>query len=93
MLQAVRKHMEQQIRSLQRGKSHTNPSKEKDIERLEDSYQTSEVHSEQKGRKMRHASDIITDIVSQGANKLFTGKVIERWWEQRDLLWATTEEW
>ncbi|KAN0091041.1 hypothetical protein V8E55_004607 [Tylopilus felleus] len=65
MLQAICKHMEHQVSSLH---------KEKDIQWLENSYQSSQVHSKQKGRELRHRSDMVVDLVSAGAGKLTTKK-------------------
>ena len=93
MMQAVRKHMENQVRTLRHGKSHCDPSKHKDVCRLENSYKTSEVHSEQQGRKLRNKSDIVEDFVTKGAIALFTKKTIDKWWKNRDFIRATTEEW
>ena len=67
MMQAVRKHMENQVRTLRHRKSHCDPSKHKDVCRLENSYKTSEVHSEQQGRKLQNKSDIVEDFVMKGA--------------------------
>ena len=80
MLQAIRKHMEHQVSSLQRGKSHTDPSKKKDIQWLENSYQSSQVHSKQKGWELCHRSNMVVDLVSAGAGKLTTKKKKENWW-------------
>lgn len=77
MLQAIRKHMERQVSSIHRGKSHTEPSKEKDIQLLENSYRSSQVHNEQQGRTLRHRSDVVVDLISEGAAKLTIKKTLE----------------
>ena len=43
-LEAVRRHMEKQVRTVYRGSSHTSPSHEKDVKTLGDAYVASRVH-------------------------------------------------
>jgi hypothetical protein len=93
MLQGVRKHFERQLSSLWRGGSHTDPSKEQDLKRLEESYLSSNVHTEEHGRTSRTGADMVKDIVSQGAVRLGTKDTIARWWKRRDFVQATTETW
>ena len=92
-LRAVSKHLKQQVRSLWRGVSHTDPSKAKDINQLEDSYVSSNIHIAEPGRTVRTRADVAKDIVTEGAIRLGTKETIERWWKKRDLLRATTEAW
>ncbi|KAF9236815.1 hypothetical protein BU15DRAFT_88956 [Melanogaster broomeanus] len=87
------KHLETQFRSLWRGVSHTDPSKERDVQRLEESYISSNVHSEEEGRTLRTKTDEVKDIVTSGAVTLGTKKTIAHWWQRRDLVRATTEMW
>ncbi|KIK78211.1 hypothetical protein PAXRUDRAFT_81112, partial [Paxillus rubicundulus Ve08.2h10] len=89
----VRKHMERQIQTLQRGSSHTDPAKRKDIERLEGVYRTSEIHMQEDGCHARGKADHVEDVVSLGAAHLFSRKTMQRWWEHRNFAHSTLEVW
>lgn len=92
-LRAVSKHLERQVKPLWHGVSHVDPSKNNDINRLEDSYVSSKVHVAEPGRTERTRADIAKDIVTEGAIRLGTKGTIERWWKKKDLLRATMETW
>ena len=89
----VRKHMERQIQTLQRGSFHTDPARTKDIEQLEGVYCMSEIHMQQDGRRVRAKADCVEDIVSLGAAHLFSRKTMQRWWEHRNFARSTLELW
>lgn len=92
-LMCVRKHMEQQLWTLRRGASHTDPAKTKDIQRLEGIYQTSEIHVQKDGRHARAKADHVEDIVSLGAAHLFSQKTLQWWWNHCSFARSTSELW
>lgn len=63
---AIRKHAEAQVKSLNCGISHMEPSKERDLSILDQSYMTSAVHILQEGRRVQTAADRVVDVVSNG---------------------------
>jgi len=90
---AIRKHAEAQVKSLNRGTSHTEPSKERDLGILDQSYTSSAVHVLQEGRRVRTAADRVVDVVSNGLIQLQLGNSISKWWYKRDQERATMETW
>ncbi|KAH7921009.1 hypothetical protein BV22DRAFT_1132613 [Leucogyrophana mollusca] len=90
---AVRKHMESQIKTLRRGTSHTDPSKERDVDRLEDAYTASHVHVQTNGRQFKSKADEVVDVVSNGALYLLTKKTLKKWWNNRDFKRSMKEDW
>ena len=88
-LEAVRRHMEKQVRTVYRGSSHTNPSHEKDVRTLEDAYMASHVHEYIPSRRIERKNDIALDFVQKGTQNL--RKTIEQWWEQRTFARATEQ--
>ena len=87
------KHLECQVRSLHHGVSHSTPSKNEDVQLLENAYTSFNIHTAEPEQTEQTGSDIVKDIVTEGAIKLGTKDTIERWWKRRDLVRATTETW
>jgi len=48
----VKDHIEDEINHFHRGKSHTSPDKEKDVQQLQAAYHNGNVHVLEKGRKV-----------------------------------------
>lgn len=86
--------VEEQFGTLARGKKHTVPSREKDIEKLQKSYATAKLHEVQEGRKIwSDKKDQAMDFISDGASKLCTTHLLSRWNDGRAFDRSLAEEW
>ncbi|KAJ3497512.1 hypothetical protein NLJ89_g10340 [Agrocybe chaxingu] len=91
-IRIVAVHVEKAFGTLSRGAKHTKPSREKDIVKLQRSYQASGYHNYKAGRKVKRKM-LIPDYATVGATKVITGKVIQCWKDLRSFERATTEVW
>lgn len=90
---AVTQHVEEEFGTLSRGKSHTRPKKEKDLQHLHSSYHTSGHHNTVEGRDIQSSGDCWDDYTLQGALKVIQGKVLPKWAEGRTYEQGTRECW
>lgn len=84
--------MEEEFGTLTRGKKHTTPKKELDVEKLQQAYQTSGYHRYQRGREIS-SKDHAADYATKGCLKLQGGKILRKWIDLRTFERATTENW
>lgn len=81
--------MGNQVRTVYRGSSHSDPSHEKDVKTLEDAYIASQVHEYVAGRCIAGKNDVASDFIEKGTQNI--RKTIKRWWEQRTFPRATEQ--
>ncbi|KIL55562.1 hypothetical protein M378DRAFT_113742 [Amanita muscaria Koide BX008] len=93
IIRAVGSHVEQDFRTITRGKNHATPKKELDILALQESYRQARVHVYEPGRKIRGKRDRAKDITTDGALSMMTGAAIARWVESRSFTRSTGQEW
>ena len=86
-------HVEKEFNTLTRGKKHTVPQKEVDVQKLQDSYNASKLHMEIPGRKRFSDKDYEKDYISAGALSFSDGKLRERWISDRMMERSTAQEW
>ena len=85
--------MEQEFGTLTRGKKHTTPKKELDVEKLQQAYRASGYHRYERGREIDSQKDRSSDYATKGCLKLLKGKILQKWRDQRTYERATTEIW
>jgi hypothetical protein len=89
--------MEYEFKTRIRGRKHTVPKKELDIQEMQKWYSASNVHTFKPGRKIKTRlkvnPDIPRDTHSKGGIAIQTGKTLERWIENRTIERSTTEDW
>jgi hypothetical protein len=93
VIRAVGSHVEKEFNTSTRGKKHTVPEKELDIQRLWNSYCASKLHKTIPGRKRFSAKDYEKDFTSSGALSFSDGKLLERWISERNVERSTKQEW
>lgn len=93
VIRAVTEHIEREFGTKARGQSHTVPSKEKDVDLLQNSYQEAGYHKFSNGRKIARDKDKAKDYTTRGYTHLHTGKVMERWRGLRTFERSRTERW
>lgn len=84
---------EEEFKTKSRGKKHTIPRKELDVQTLQASYHASEVHKYIRGRTAVSKRDHAKDFADNGAEEIMTGKVLPRWVHGRSFTRATGQEW
>jgi hypothetical protein len=87
----VKDHVEAEVNCFLRGKSHTSPDAEEDIQNLQAAYQRDSIHSLKIGRKLA-AKDKAKDYMALGGEGTKLKKVIQRWVNNRVSEVATTED-
>jgi hypothetical protein len=87
----VKDHVEAEINSFLRGKAHTNPDAEEDIQNLQAAYRKDAIHSFKAGRQLA-AKDKVKDYVAQGVEGTKLKKVISRWVSNRLSEVAVTKD-
>lgn len=93
VIRALTEHIEEEFQTLTQGKKHTTPKKELDIQKLQQSYQTSGYHKNEKGREITNKMDCAQDYATDGCIKLQRGKLLHKWRELQTFKRATTEDW
>lgn len=93
VIRGVTSHVEKEFNTLTRGKKHTVPQKELDVQKLQDSYNASKLHTEIPGRKRFSEKDYEKDYISAGALSFSDGKLLERWISERAMERSTGQEW
>ena len=88
----VKDHVEAQFNHFRRGKSHTIPEKEEDIQCLQASYSASKLHQYTPGRRVE-SIDKVKDVVEQGSDPIRLKKVIERWLATRLTECSSDQDW
>ncbi|KAI0715509.1 hypothetical protein C8T65DRAFT_771413, partial [Cerioporus squamosus] len=91
----VKDHVEQTINNLYRGKSHTSPSKEADVAKLQAVYRDARAHVADEARKPLSDKDVFVDVVKAGSDSLLggTSKAFKRWASKRLRRYPGVEEW
>jgi hypothetical protein len=87
----VKDHVEAEVNRFLRGKSHTSPDAEEDIQNLQAAYQKDSIHLFKPGRKLA-AKDKVKDYMTLGGEGTKLKKVIHRWVSNRLSEVATTED-
>ena len=87
----VKDHLEAEINTSLRGKSHSSPDAEEDIRNLQAAYQKDAIHSFKPGRKLA-AKDKVKDYMAIGGEGTKLKKVINRWVANRLSEVSTTED-
>ena len=86
-------HVEKEFNTLTHGKKHTVPQKELDVQKLQDLYSASKLHTEIPGRKRFSKKDYGKDYLSTGAVSFSDGKLRERWILEPTAERSTCQEW
>jgi hypothetical protein len=89
--QKVKDHVEAKVNCFLRGKSHTSPDVEEDIQNLQAAYHKDSIHSFKAGRKLS-AKDKVKDYMTVEAEGTKLKKVIHRWVSNRFSEVDTTED-
>ena len=87
----VKDHVEAEVNTFLRGKSHTSPDAEEDIRNLQAVYQKDAIHTIKGGRKLK-AKDKVKDYMAIGGEGTKLKKVISRWLANRLSEVSTTED-
>ncbi|KAK7023628.1 hypothetical protein VNI00_016590 [Paramarasmius palmivorus] len=87
-IRAVTEHIEDQFETYTRGKRHTAPKKEKDVQRLVNSYK--ELHKLHEGRTL-HKDDRAKDYLLTGADKVLYGGWLDKWHDNRFFVRSTQQ--
>lgn len=86
-------HMEHQFGTLTRGKKHTVPKKETDVNLLRRLFSQEKANTYEKGRTIKAGDDKATDFFEKGLLQWMVGKVQETWHGNRNFVRSTAEEW
>ena len=89
----VTKHIKDKFGTKAQGKSHTIPSKEKDILLLQKSYQEAGYHAFSNGWKITWDKDKEKGYTMRGYTHLHTGRVIEHWCGLQTFEHSWAERW
>jgi hypothetical protein len=90
----VKDHVERSINHYLRGKSHTSPSKESDIDVLHQNYHQSKVHDYKPGRRLdNNLKDVPADYIRNGSDATRMKKSIDAWMLNRVDKWSGEEDW
>ncbi|KAJ3546980.1 hypothetical protein NMY22_g1840 [Coprinellus aureogranulatus] len=85
---------ENEFGTLARGKKHTVPSREKDIETLQKTYATAQLHEIRPGRhNWSDKRDNARDFIDAGAHKVSMTQLLSRWNAGRAFERSLAEEW
>lgn len=87
----VKDHVEAEVNSFLRGKSHSSPDAEEDIRNLQAAYHKDSIHSFTAGRKLA-AKDKVKDYMALSVEGTKLKNVISRWVSNRLSEVATTED-
>ena len=79
--------------TLTRGKKHTIPRNELDIQQLQESYRKARVHVYEPRRKIAGKRDNAKDITTNGALTMMSGSTLANWVDGRSFTRSTTEGW
>ena len=93
VIRGVTSHVEKEFNTLTRGKKHTVPQKELDVQKLQDSYNASKLHTEILGCKRFLEKDYEKDYISAGALSFSDGRLREQWISERAMERSTGQEW
>lgn len=93
VIRAVTSHIEEEFGTLTRGKKHTIPKKELDIQKLQESYRGAGYHKYHAGRQINSQKDQALDYTTMGCLKLQRGKILRKWKNLRTFERATRESW
>ena len=93
IIRIVTEHMEEEFGTYKRGKSHTVPTREKDIQVLQKSYHQSQYHIYTRGRTIEKKDDKAKDFIEEGMGKLHSSKVLYKWRNQRSFKRSVAEDW
>jgi hypothetical protein len=88
----IKDHVETEINHFFRGKSHTSPDAEEDIQNLQTAYHTNTIHTYTAGRKL-NSKDKSKDYMMFGVEGTKLKKTIIRWAANRVSVRATGEDW
>ncbi|TDL30201.1 hypothetical protein BD410DRAFT_709862 [Rickenella mellea] len=90
---AVKDHIEFELRALGRGKRHTSPAKEDDIDKLSKIFTHAQLHRTVFSRKFKNKADKSPDFVAKGLDKILTTNYINTWWTNRTYMRETDNDW
>lgn len=93
VIRAVASFIEAEFKTLTRGKKHTVPKKDLDVQTLQNSYHESRVHTRVSGRKSETERDHATDVTARGVSVFLTGKIMKRWTDNRTFERSMEQEW
>ncbi|TCD71585.1 hypothetical protein EIP91_007332 [Steccherinum ochraceum] len=89
----IKDHVTAEINHYARGKSHTSPSAEADICRIQESLAASKILRQVPGREFKDENDKAADYIANGSDIKKLQTTIDNWWSTRANVRATTEEW
>ncbi|KAJ6565956.1 hypothetical protein DFH09DRAFT_919327 [Mycena vulgaris] len=97
VIRAVNNHMEYEFKTRIRGRKHTVPKKELDIQELQKWYRASNVHVYEPGRnipsKLKNNPDVPKDTLSKGTTLIQTDETLKNWIETRTVDRAMGQDW
>jgi hypothetical protein len=93
VIRAVANHIEAEFKTLTRGKKHTVPKQDLDVQTLQSSYHASCIHNRVPGRKSETERDHASDVTLRGVILLHKGKVLKRWTDNRAFARSIEQEW
>jgi hypothetical protein len=93
VVRAVARLIELEFKTLTRGKKHTIPKKDLDVQTLHNSYHESRVHIRVPGRRSETERDKAKDVTAHGISVFLAGKVMKRWIDNRTFERSMEQEW
>ncbi len=81
-LRVLDEDMSRQFRTIYRGTSHTSPSKDADVQHLDEHYKQARIHVYTPGRLVTNTADKVKEFVSDGYYTAYT-KTIPKWVARR----------
>lgn len=93
VIRAVASFIEAEFQTLTRGKKHTVPKKDLDVQTLQNSYHESCIHVHVPDRKSETERDKAKDITARGVSLFLTGKIMNRWIDNRTFERSMEQEW
>ena len=92
-IREVSEHVSKEMKTLSRGKKHTVPTKEADVQKLLDVYIASEIHKFGRERRKVGSTVVMRDFVADGFLKLQKSKVLEEWHKSRNFDRSSEQIW
>ncbi|KAI0634744.1 hypothetical protein C8Q77DRAFT_1072178 [Trametes polyzona] len=88
----VKDHVEREINHGYRGKSHTRPSEEADIAKLQAAYQGAHLYAPLASRRKLDKADRFPDVMKSGTEAVASGKALRAWAKGRLAQRRVTDE-
>ncbi|KAI0744525.1 hypothetical protein C8Q76DRAFT_804787 [Earliella scabrosa] len=83
-LRSLDEDFNHQFRTIYRGTGHTDPEKEKDVQKLTEHYAHAGLHTFQPGRTVTNSADTVKEFVSDGVQTA-ASKIVPKWVKKREI--------